>query len=475
MNPFKDYIQADKWFIALALFLSIVLGFLIGSEKYFIAGALLGIFILIYVFIKLLENPFLGILGITFFLPFERLPTLEIGGNTIKISYILVILTFLAWIIKGLTGGSLKFRAGPAFIIIGFFLASSIISIVNSPNLTRSITILSLIVLMTATMFLFVNLVDTKEKLQRVVKVLFFSAITVLVYGFFQSIGDIAGLAPDITGISVRYSQSIFGFPRFQSVALEPLYFASYLFLPLGLIIGMIAGNIGTLKGKTYQVILLFMCILALFLTVSRGGYLGFIAMILVFTVIRFRKIFTPRIISVFFKTSVAVILAATLFFSITSLGSKAFFEIKNHLSFFSQRGSIVERLGSYSEAISLWGNHPIIGNGIASFGPLVAGSSNEPPEGGWPIVNNEYLEILTEQGVLGLIIFISLLIYMFYIGLQTYKFAEERYLKYVSLGLILALVGVLIQYSLFSTLYIIHLWFLFALILIAFQLRKEQ
>ncbi|MFC1656342.1 O-antigen ligase family protein [Patescibacteria group bacterium] len=475
IKQYKKNMLGYYWFVFFGLSMSIILGFLIGTERYFIACALIGFFALTLVFIKLLENPFWGILGITFFLPFERLPSLEIGGNTVKISYVLIILTLLAWLIKGLVERRLTLKFNPAFIILGLFLLVSFVSMSNTPNIVRSFTVLSLIILMAIAMFLFINLVDTKQKLQLVVKTLFISAITVLAYGFLQSIGDIVGLVPEVTGISARYSQSILGFPRFQSTALEPLYFANYLFIPLGLLIGMIAGNIGTQKSKSYQVILLFVCILALFLTVSRGGYLGFLVIILVFLLIRFRKVFTSRIISIFFKTSIALVLASILFFSITSLGNKAFLEIKNHLSLFSQKGSISERLGSYNEAIDLWRDHPVIGNGIASFGPLVADHSYEQPEGGWPIVNNEYLEILTEQGLLGLIIFIGFLIYISSLAYWVYRFSEDRYLKYISLGLFLAFIGIVIQYSLFSTLYIIHLWALLALIIICYKLSVEK
>jgi O-antigen ligase len=84
-----------------------------------------------------------------------------------------------------------------------------------------------------------------------------------------------------------------------------------------------------------------------------------------------------------------------------------------------------------------------------------------EIPEVGWFIVNNEYMEILAENGIVGLLVFLIILLTVFVRAIKAISKERDEFIKSVLIGLSLALFGILVQYLTFSTLYIFHIWFL--------------
>jgi O-antigen ligase len=79
-------------------------------------------------------------------------------------------------------------------------------------------------------------------------------------------------------------------------------------------------------------------------------------------------------------------------------------------------------------------------------------------------IVNNEVLEIMAETGLLGLMVILGFIVFL-YVGLVDNAkkyFATFEGAFLAVLGLVVF--GVMIQYQLFSTLYITHIWMLLGL-----------
>jgi O-antigen ligase len=119
------------------------------------------------------------------------------------------------------------------------------------------------------------------------------------------------------------------------------------------------------------------------------------------------------------------------------------------------------ERVATIDEAVQAWREHPLLGIGIGSYGPYTAPHPAYIPKDGWKIVNNEYIEILSETGLTGLFFFILFIVWLMGRSLQAIKKARDEYLKAIMIGLSAAFVGILVQYLTFSTLYIMHIWFL--------------
>ena len=87
-------------------------------------------------------------------------------------------------------------------------------------------------------------------------------------------------------------------------------------------------------------------------------------------------------------------------------------------------------------------------------------------PQDGWKIVNNEFIEILAENGILGLFFFCLFILFLIVRSIKAIIITKDEYLRAILVGLLGAFIGVLVQYQTFSTLYIMHVWFLIGLMI---------
>lgn len=141
-----------------------------------------------------------------------------------------------------------------------------------------------------------------------------------------------------------------------------------------------------------------------------------------------------------------------------------------SHVTNLFAGASYNERVETVTQARQLWEAHPWLGNGPGSFGPSVAADPLAFPDQGWKIVNNEYIELLAENGLIGLI---AILVIAFIALIRTVKALLQPHIDPLLHGLLVAcaaaFVGILVQYNTFSTLYLFHIWFVVGL-LIALQ-----
>ncbi|HSH31955.1 MAG TPA: hypothetical protein VK963_04795, partial [Candidatus Saccharimonadales bacterium] len=108
-------------------------------------------------------------------------------------------------------------------------------------------------------------------------RVLIVSALAATAFGFFQFFADLVGLPTSITGLRPHYTKAVFGFPRIQSTALEPLYFANYLLIPVAL-----AGSHYVWGKRMRWWWSLLPLLTALWLTLSRGAFAGMVVLVLI-------------------------------------------------------------------------------------------------------------------------------------------------------------------------------------------------
>ena len=262
------------------------------------------------------------------------------------------------------------------------------------------------------------------------------------------------------------YDQATFGFARIQSFAAEPLYYANYIFIPLLITLFLLLkGKFEVIAKKSWGYVVAMLLLLNFVLTVSRGAYLGLVLVALMILVTQYKKIFTLKIV-------LPVVLAGALIMTGVYLGlaksqPRAIEEFVGHVlvNDYTVGESVVLRLSASDQAIELFKDHIFLGIGPGNFGPATLPDPYQKPETGWPIVNNEYLEILAESGLVGFISFISLIAYVFYRAVMAYRQSKDELVRGVLIGGIFALVGILVQYATFSTLAVIHVWFLIGIL----------
>ncbi len=408
------------------------------------------------------RSPFLGVALITFALPFERLGAYEFQGTTIRLSQILLLTTVGIVLLRSMFINETHRAHNSIPLLLAPFLAVNVISLLHVQNFQRSISIL----LFTAFTMLLVWLVPrvtfTKRRVRTLVHILLLSALIVSLFGIFQFLGDEVGVPTSITGLRELYTKGVLGFPRIQSTAYEPLYFANYLILPLTLALCLLLS-----KSKSLPPLLLVGLLvtggISFVLTVSRGAYLGLAGAFFIVALFFFKRVFTLRNIIL-----VPLIAVAVWFIVVRTLGFGgdlfSFDKFTQHVQNVFVGASYDERVFTIEQAMTAWSEHPIVGIGVGAFGPYTAPHPFTRPTDGWKIVNNEFIEILAETGMLGLAAFVLFISIVILRSFRAIAAARDEMLRALMIGTLAALIGALIQYLTFSTLYIMHIWFLVGL-----------
>jgi O-antigen ligase len=298
------------------------------------------------------------------------------------------------------------------------------------------------------------------------------SAALVAAFGLWQFVGDMAGAGVGLTGLRPQYTKVILGFTRVQSTSLEPLYFADYLILPLALAVAWLLARGGRKAPKALWP-LLALIFIDLALTSSRGGYAGAAAALLALAWFhRDRVASIKRLGSILALSLVGIVLALGLVGSFvtvapgTTLGS-----FVAHVTNVESGAAVVERLNTFSSGFAAFRSSPWIGIGIGGYGPFTAVYPWQEPDAGWAIVNNEPIELLAETGIVGLAFFLAFLIAVFRTSSGT--LGSDPDLKAIRIGALAALIGMLVQYQTFSTLYVMHIWFTVGLLLAASRYKN--
>jgi len=436
----------------------------------YVLAAIAGVSVLGLVAAKISRDLFWGLAALIFFLPFERIPTLEIAGFTLKVNHVVGGLLILFFVLD-LIFNKRKLRPNPVVIPATLFIIALILSFSTSTGGIRSVIFLVLDLFVIALFLVIPQLIDTKAKFMRLITVLFWSVGVVAVFGLYQFGADIIGLSNSFSGLDPGYSSDVFGFPRIQAFSREPLYLGNYLLIPLGAMAGLILEK----SAKLGLLPLALLTLLTFIFTLSRGAFLAFgVAAVFLFF-FAFRRIVSFR--NVFWCTTVLLLslLGFNLIFGRLNPDYKDRFLAHATVADYRKGESTQGRLNAFSKAIDAFNEAPITGIGLGAYGMYVLDYPNDAPSGGWFIVNNQYLELLAETGIIGLVTSVFLVVVLLARSLVAYLRTNDSFAQSMVLGLTAALVGTLVQYNFFSTVAIIHIWVLMGLIVAAQNLALKS
>lgn len=407
---------------------------------------------------------------LVFLLPFERIPSVDIASVSVRPSLVLAGIIIVRAVYL-LSRKRIKLQLLTPQKILIIFLVWLVLLIPEAINIKRSIAVVVFNGFTIATAFS-VGLLFKKQYIKPLLTSLFASAIFVCVIGLLQYPADLLGVAAKYTGLLERYRTEVFGFPRIQSTALEPLYFASYLMLPISAALVLLLRKTQNIYKKTkwlWGLLLLFS--FTVFMTVSRGGAFGLIAAF-VFAVIvlgwlqltSWKKIGLTLVVLVagFVLTfaTISVLNKTTLKLGLDK-GKNTGGQFTSHLQDTGTESNGDERSVSRQKAINILKmNHiaVVIGIGPGQYGPYI--QNNVPmPEGGWQIVNNLTLELLVETGVVGLCTILAFFTVLAWKLLVVHKNTKDKNVQVFALIIVTFLVAEAVQYQSFSTLYIMQIW----------------
>jgi O-antigen ligase len=394
-------------------------------------------------------------------LPLERLPSLAITHPlhaTIRLSQVAGAILILVNLPR-LWGARRQWLRSP-WGFLAIFVAATLLSAALSDHHVRALSVWLFTFFDIVLAWTF-SLVMDKAKLLTYAKIVITSALVVCAFGLYQFFGDLLGLSTHLTGLRDAYTAHVFGFPRIQSTALEPLYFDNYLLIPIGL---LLAALLTKWSWKFWLPLVSMITIV--FSNVSRGAEIAVACMIvaaMVVAIVR-RRFFTGGG-GIIVITVASWLLAITLVAIGSHLSEHHSAKAQQAVTNFSHQAinlssgeSVVGRTVTRKLAVKAAESSPLLGIGPGNFGYY----ANQQMPDKFPttdvIVNNEPLEILGETGIIGFLAIAGFAIYVVLVAWRQIKHLQG-WERIWAVGLSLALLGIIIQYQTFSTLYITYIW----------------
>lgn len=403
---------------------------------------------------KVIEN---GLLILVCIVPLVFEPK---GFNPVLIkttfAHIVIFTLFLVWLVKSIEEQKFRLIKTPLNLPLLFFFFTCILSFIFSDYKYISIKGLSDFFCYVMLFFIVIHNVKTVNKMLTVFLV---SSAIVSFYGLLQHFG--IDFIPWIRG--GRLISSMGG----------ANFFAGYLIVVIPICLGTFFA-IKSRTGKTLCAILLFSLVLCLAWTFTRSSWLAFILGLLLFIILKTRRAGLKNIISwknfakiaFFFMLIVIVICIASgsadlrlfknrtlsIFSSITGISREIPQMLLKPYQFQSQIGeSPGARITIWQGAYRMFLNRPIFGHGVGTFEvsfpefrPVFYrykfGNIHTEPH-----AHSEYLEILSEQGILGLGMFLWFIFVFFGGTLKGLKKFDESNFN-LALGGICAVFSLLIE-----------------------------
>ena len=420
---------------------------------------------------------------------FSYLPVISLGmafGVHLDISLLFaaLVLVFLVnipvfWKQRSIVLSSVAWKCGAAFL--GFIW----ISCLYSSNPFRAIVTASFFTLVfgifSAILIHFPTLLKQKSTIIRLVS---YSFVLTTLLALWQIIADALYVSPTLSLLPTMYSGDAFGVARPTAFALEPQFLGSLLLAPF-----IYTGYRCITRTSRYDVFLFAIVTVVFLLTLSRGALLGgAIGLVLLLILVRPDRKGTVRLLLTGVASVIVTLVVITIIGTVrqdSTSGYAAANKVINQLSLGTislpnenvdtknvtikpsappatpnQSGyvesSTDSRLSMNAEALRLWNSSPstlLFGVGIGGFGASLHAKDSAAPESS--IVNNFYLELLAETGVVGTILFLCFLGTLLYAGMKSKQYV-----------LVSLLAAFLLQWCFFSGISnVTHIWVILGLL----------
>ncbi|HEY1085135.1 MAG TPA: O-antigen ligase family protein [Candidatus Saccharimonadales bacterium] len=371
------------------------------------------------------------------------------------------------------------FARQPLWLTLFAFTLISSFSMLWSPNSFRAlVTVAFNWVILAFVSTILLHHQKLKKRQETLIKVVAAVGILSAIWAIFQIIGDTADLSRSLTLLPQAYTGGVFGIARPTGFALEPQFFGSLLIAP----ICWFAWKLLTKKPNALFVAGFLGTFSLLILTLSRGAIIGAVVALLVLLILKRPNLKQSAVL--FANMGVSVLVSLGLIFTVASFrqdaidGQDAVRRSVSHLTLgiinlptpakqksekttgravVSEKksdtgyveSSTSSRLSTSQAALKIWSQSAstvLFGVGVGGFGASVTETSDDVANS---IVNNYYLEILAELGIVGLGTLLT------FFGLLLFSLAKKKQWLLISI-----IAGFLVQCCFFSgNANILHVW----------------
>ncbi len=228
----------------------------------------------------------------------------------------------------------------------------------------------------------------------------------------------------------------------------------------LALFVPIIIGYIIEYQNKKiYRLIaisVLGMLFLALVLSYCRAAWLSLVIAFIAFLVLRFKINYKVVFLSLFFLIGSFLVLQNQIWMKLEKnkqASSKNFTEHIQSITNVSTDASNTERLNRWSSAIRMFNKRPFFGWGPGTYqfvyAPFQASkektiiSANTGDKGN---AHSEYIGPLSEQGLLGTLFFLGIIVSVIYTAIRVYKRAKQRLVRNTAIVFLVGLITYLVH-----------------------------
>ena len=441
---------------------------------------------------KITMTPFLWLLLLApIMLWFSYQPVISLGGNAsmnFELSLALIYCAVLA--IAGLPAiwrERRKLIGSPIVWLAGLFLLWSALSIIWSANRTRGVLVVGITgVLYLILLALWAYRTQVRRLLPTLTRILLITTMVMCLWGLVQFIGGIWQVNRQNILLCLGCTASQFGFVRPNGFAIEPQFFGNLLILP----ILILARRLILCRWNWRNVAAFSLAILMLFLTLSRGAIYAVLIGLVIVAAIYWRQwrrslggvgltlvifagslimqgtatVLNPRVSETFSGAVNKVVSQLSLgvvdFAKWTAApqapatNDKPAAEAPRYDGYVAESTDI--RVNFSKVALAVWNQdwpNRLFGIGVGGAGVAMAEYNHN--EWSKEIVQNEFVEVLMERGMIGLVLLLLL------IGVVAYGLWHND-AKWV----LAILVAYLAQYCFFSGLpNVLHVYVVLALL----------
>ena len=410
-------------------FAAILSGILTGGLAYFVSPlkivSIIGFACLICLFLNFPEMGVICTIFATPFLGFLNYP------STVLI--IMVGITAISYFIKVAVGRrTLTVRLVDVFVLLFaiLLLAGGIVTSGGQKSLGAAVMYTGLIIMY----FLIVNLVNTKEWLDRCTAVVAIPSVIIAAVGV---LGYMSGTMPskwlDTDMFSDITNRAVSSFDN-------PNMLATYLILTTPFVWIYIKRKGVSLSGKIIALLGAFITLLCTVLTWSRGGWLGIIAALVIFWIINYKYTFKYFLVGGLLSPIWVRLVPDNVMGRFTSIGNLA--DSSTYYRLYTWKGSLKMFFDNYPGGIGIGES------AFAQIYPLYSYMGTESTMHS----HNLFLEIAVELGIMGIVLFAIIIFMIFQRGFGCIKYNTNDKLTIISVsaalsGLIAALVHGMFDY----------------------------
>ncbi len=321
---------------------------------------------------------------------------------------------FFLWLAANIYHGELALNKNPLNTPVLVYCLLTAIFYCFSPNRALSYTELKRVLLFGAAFFAVSNIINTKTDRNILIYSFIAGTFWAALYGILQFTGG-------FWRISVPKMERVF------STFGNPIFFGVYLAFAIPIILGFFLSQKNT-TAKILCAVALILSVIALYYTRTRASWLGFGIGLLLFV------IFTVK------KLSQKILLISAVF----AIGT-VFLYFTRDVWVRQQAHLLIWR-----DTLNMWRTNPFSGVGLGLFHIHFPEFASEQLRSIWPQANfiindahNEYIQILSETGIVGFSVFIWTLFSFFYFTARHIKRNPKNYL---SVGIFIGCAALLFQ-----------------------------